>query len=134
MENLGLIGLVLFFIALYFAPILYRYIKLRNKMLNNDEKNINGYVYIISNTLYKENILKIGMTTHKDYNKRIKELYNTSVPLPFNIELIIPHKYPQEFEKFLHKKFKKYRVSQRREFFLMDVKTIRKELEGMNFT
>ena len=133
MENIGLIGLILFFLVISFAPTIYKKIKLRNKMINKDAKYVNGYVYIISNPVFKEGIVKIGMTTHKDYTKRIKQLYNTSVPTPFNVEFIIPHKYPQQFEKFLHNKFKKYRVSTKREFFLIEREVLEKELKLLSF-
>lgn len=132
MEYIGLIALMAFFILIYFIPVIYNEIKIRNKIMKGSDENINGYLYVVSNPMFKDNLFKIGMTSKDDYNKRIKGLDNTSIPLPFDIEIIVPHHNPKALETFLHKRFKKYRIRNRREFFLMKKSLIKKELKRLN--
>jgi len=133
MDYLGLIILILLFVLMYYLPIIYKNWKFNKKLRKNNEKNINGYVYIMSNPAFKETIYKIGQTSKKDINERRKGLDNTSVPLPFEVEILIPHHAPAELENYLHKKFKKYRLRNRREFFSMNINIIEKELIKLNY-
>lgn len=81
------------------------------------DSTIKGYVYICSNPTY-DNIVKVGMTT-KDPRKRVKQLYNTSVPAPFQLEhyWTITNTTPKAFESSCHRHLGKYRVTDNREFF-----------------
>ncbi|WP_192815192.1 GIY-YIG nuclease family protein, partial [Treponema pedis] len=45
----------------------------------------NGIVYILSNPAMP-GIYKIGITSRNDIKHRLKELYTTSVPVPFECE------------------------------------------------
>jgi hypothetical protein len=96
-----------------------------------------GIVYILSNPYFKEGIYKIGMTT-RSAEKRAWEIYvqATGVPGQFKIE----HK---EFtfdcagaEKKIHRRLRKKRINEYREFFDLDIdyaiKTMREEVEIIN--
>lgn len=42
-----------------------------------------GIVYVLSNEAMP-GLVKIGLTGRKDLEDRLNELYNTSVPVPYN--------------------------------------------------
>ena len=74
-------------------------------------------VYILTNSCMP-NIVKIGRT--EDLDKRLKELYKTGVPLPFECFFACTVKDADFVEKSLHDAFKEQRVNPRREFFEID--------------
>lgn len=93
-----------------------------------DEEDKQGFVYLLSN----ESIpgwVKIGRTSVIE--RRLKELYNTSVPLPFKLEETIHTKTLEEsriLEKSIHSiidtlkpNLRKYTEAYRREFFMMSI-------------
>ena len=85
-------------------------------MLRNKKKY--GYVYIASNK-GMPGLVKIGMTSNAPA-KRLKELYTTGVPYPFKLHYARRLKDPRGVEKHLHSVFERYRVSKKREFFVID--------------
>lgn len=81
-----------------------------------------GYVYILTNPSFREDWVKIGKSA-RPVEKRIKELYNTAVPLPFSIYATIQTTKYQEVEKFVHSALDhltQSRVSSNREFFKVE--------------
>ena len=44
-----------------------------------------GIVYLLTNPVMPA-LVKIGMTTQEDIDKRMKELYTTGVPVPFECQ------------------------------------------------
>ena len=76
-----------------------------------------GWIYCFSNESMPH-ILKIGMTM-RDPEGRNRELFTTSVPLPFKIEFAKKVKDPKEKEKSIHILLAQYteRIHPRREFF-----------------
>ena len=44
-----------------------------------------GIVYLLTNPVMP-GLVKIGMTTQEDIDKRMKELYTTGVPVPFECQ------------------------------------------------
>ena len=48
------------------------------------EENNKGYVYILTNSSFREDWVKIGKSS-REVDVRSKELDNTAVPLPFEI-------------------------------------------------
>ena len=44
-----------------------------------------GIVYLLTNPVMP-GLVKIGMTTQKEIEQRMKELYTTGVPLPFECQ------------------------------------------------
>ena len=75
-----------------------------------------GIVYIITNPAMPD-IVKIGMTNRDTVDVRLKELYNTSVPLPFDCEYACKVSDCEKVEKVLHIAFHPYRIQTQREFF-----------------
>lgn len=88
----------------------------------------NGFIYCLSNPSM-EGILKIGVTRNDVYD-RIEQLSSTtSIPTKFNLEMAQEVQNPFKVEKLIHKKFDWCRVSANREFFRIDVDTVKNAFE-----
>lgn len=82
-----------------------------------------GWVYVLANESMP-GVYKIGMTTSTP-EKRAKEISSsTGVPTPFIVINQYRSHSPCEHEKSVHNMLSRYRVSQGREFFKTDLKTI----------
>ena len=81
-----------------------------------------GIVYLLTNPVMP-GLVKIGMTAQEDIDKRMKELYTTGVPVPFECKFACKVKKSDclKIEKALHKAFDPQRVNQNREFFRINV-------------
>ncbi len=73
-------------------------------------------VYILTNQSMP-NLIKIGYTSRNDLNERIKELYSTGVPTPFECYYACQVEDGKRIEQILHILFKEDRVNNKREFF-----------------
>lgn len=82
------------------------------------QNNNTGIVYVLSNSAMP-GLVKIGMTTRESIDARMKELYSTGVPVPFDCEYACEVKASDcaKIEKALHKAFKPNRINDNREFF-----------------
>lgn len=86
--------------------------------MKNKEKN-KGYVYILTNSSFREDWVKIGKSS-REVDVRSKELDNTAVPLPFEIFATLKTIKYNEVEKILHNIFTDLadaRIRKGREFF-----------------
>ena len=92
-----------------------------------------GIVYLLTNPVMP-GLVKIGMTTQEDIDKRMKELYTTGVPVPFECKFACKVKKSdcKKIEKALHKAFDPQRVNQNREFFRINVEQAQVILEIFN--
>ncbi len=81
-------------------------------------------------------LVKIGMTTQEDLDKRMKELYTTGVPVPFECQFAckVNNKDCAKIEKALHTAFDPQRVNKNREFFRINVEQARAILELFHHT
>jgi len=85
--------------------------------MQNESKQ--GYVYILTNSSFKEDWVKIGKSS-RPVDVRSKELDNTAVPLPFEIFATMKTCKYNEVEKLVHKTIDRLtdlRIRQNREFF-----------------
>ena len=82
-------------------------------------------VYALTNPAMP-GIVKIGQTSRDDVQGRMKELYGTGVPLPFEcaIAIEVDDKHDDALEKALHKAFDPSRLNSRREFFQIDAEQV----------
>ena len=81
------------------------------------EKQV-GYVYILTNPSFREDWVKIGKTTNME--ERLRTLYNTSLPLPFEVFATMKTSKYNEAEKLVHhyiERFTNLRIEKKREFF-----------------
>lgn len=78
-----------------------------------------GWVYCLSNPSFRDGLVKIGLSRRNDLNERMDELYNTSVPTPFKLELAGKFKNCGQVEKNVHALLSHFRsrVNDQREFF-----------------
>lgn len=75
-----------------------------------------GIVYVLTNPAMP-GLVKIGMTNRDSVDARLKELFNTSVPVPFECEYACKVESSERVEKALHLAFHPYRIHAQREFF-----------------
>ena len=81
-------------------------------------KNEPGYVYILTNPSFREDWVKIGKTTNME--ERLRTLYNTSLPLPFEVFATLKTAKYNEAERLVHRyieRFTNLRIEKKREFF-----------------
>ncbi len=92
-----------------------------------------GNVYVISNVgSFGEDGYKVGLTRRLNPLDRIKELGDASVPFPFDIHMMIRSDDAPKLERALHVALHKYRINRvnfRKEFFRVDLETIRRLVE-----
>lgn len=78
-----------------------------------------GYVYILTNPSFREDWVKIGMSS-RPVEQRLKELDTTGLPLPFEIFATMKTTKYEKAEKLIHhyiERFTKLRIRDNREFF-----------------
>lgn len=97
-----------------------------------DERSANiraGYVYVISNIgSFGEEVVKIGLTRRLDYEERIRELSDASVPFIFDVHAIVFSQDAVTLEKKLHEALdakKLNKVNSRKEFFRTNPRDVR---------
>ena len=81
-----------------------------------------GIVYVLSNPAF-DNYVKVGKT-ERDIEARMRDLDNTSVPLPFRCEYAREVEDMNKIEQALHDGFADVRVRSRREFFEISAQRI----------
>ena len=89
-----------------------------------------GIVYLLTNPVMP-GLVKIGMTAQEDIDKRMKELYTTGVPVPFECKFACKVKKCDclKIEKALHKAFDPQHINQNREFFRINLEQAQAILE-----
>lgn len=81
-------------------------------------KQNDGIVYVLTNPAMP-GLVKIGMTSRNNIDERMKELYGTGVPVPFECKYACKVKSSdcEKIEKALHTAFAPDRINANREFF-----------------
>lgn len=79
-----------------------------------------GYVYILTNKSMP-GLVKIGKTT-RGVSERAGELFQTGVPTPFDVFTSYKSPNCDELEALAHAHFRKERVSDSREFFVLEAR------------
>ncbi len=94
-----------------------------------------GIVYLLTNPVMP-GLVKIGMTAQEDIDKRMKELYTTGVPVPFECQFAcrVNKSDCLKIEKALHKAFEPQRINANREFFRIQVEQAKAILELFHHT
>ena len=89
-----------------------------------------GIVYLLTNPVMP-GLVKIGMTTREDIDARMKELYSTGVPVPFECQFACRVKKADcaKIETALHTAFSPQRINANREFFRIQVEQAKAILE-----
>lgn len=86
--------------------------------MTKDKESEYGIVYVLTNECMP-GLVKIGMTSRKEMETRMKELYTTGVPMPFECKYACKVKLENmvDLENALHAAFAPQRVNDNREFF-----------------
>ena len=84
-----------------------------------------GFIYILSNPSFKENLYKIGKSKNDPKSFRSKDLSNSSsIPEPFKVEYQAFVEDYEKIEKRIHKLFESSRNNKKREFFYIDPEVV----------
>ena len=78
-----------------------------------------GFVYILTNAAMP-GYVKIGMSEQDDVGVRVRQLDNTSAPLPFEVHYAARVPDCRKVERTLHFVFGEHRRRSNREFFTID--------------
>lgn len=78
-----------------------------------------GIVYVLTNPAMP-GLVKIGKTTRDDVESRLKELYSTGVPVPFECAYAGRVVDESKVERAFHLAFGPYRLNSKREFFQIE--------------
>lgn len=97
-------------------------------LFDRDSSTDVGYVYVISNPAYEDDIVKIGMTEQSDYMTRIRQLHDTSTPYPFEVRLVFETQDALGLEQELHEIFDNRRLNSNREFFEVSPREVLRRL------
>lgn len=76
-------------------------------------------VYVLTNPAMS-GLVKIGKTTQFEVEERMRQLYSTGVPIPFDCAFACKVKDASEVEKALHLAFGMTRLNPNREFFKLE--------------
>ncbi len=87
-------------------------------MKTTNKQHNYGIVYVLTNPVMP-GLVKIGMTTRDNIEERMRELYGTGVPVPFECKYACKVKSSDcaKIEKALHTAFEPNRINANREFF-----------------
>ena len=80
-------------------------------------------VYVLTNPAMP-GLVKIGKTTQLEVDERMKQLYGTGVPVPFDCAFACQVKDATEVEKALHFAFGNGRINPNREFFKIEAERV----------
>ena len=80
-------------------------------------------IYVLTNPAMP-GLVKIGKTTQQEVDERMKQLYGTGVPVPFDCAFACQVKDAHEVEKALHFAFGNMRVNPNREFFRIETERV----------
>ena len=80
-------------------------------------------VYVLTNPAML-GLVKIGKTTQLEVEDRIKQLFSTGLPVPFDCAFACQVKDAAEVERALHMAFGDHRINPNREFFKIEAERV----------
>ncbi|MCQ8104561.1 GIY-YIG nuclease family protein [Methylomonas sp. SURF-2] len=86
-------------------------------------ENESQIVYVLTNPAMP-GLVKIGKTTQVEVESRMKQLYGTGVPVPFDCTFACQVKNATEVEEALHLAFGMHRINPNREFFKIEAERV----------
>lgn len=81
-------------------------------------------VYVLTNTAMP-GLIKIGVTNQTDLDLRMRQLYTTGVPVPFECHYACRVDVRKKVESSLHYAFSSHRINPNREFFKLDPEKVK---------
>ncbi len=116
MSYCGLRVGVLWGVGCRFYPTIYITLAFFKFAMTNKPVQI---VYVLTNPAMP-GLVKIGKTTQLEVEERMKQLYSTGVPVPFDCAFACKVKNATEVEEALHLAFGMTRINPNREFFKLE--------------
>jgi hypothetical protein len=106
---------------------------LRAKIKGKKKFDDTGIIYVLSNPAYKDPFLyKIG-STYQLVEERVEQLNaETGVAHPFKLEFKVKIKDAEYYEKTTHKLLKNFRFRKNKEYFDLNLKTIKDVLKSVS--
>jgi hypothetical protein len=102
---------------------------------SNAQKTRQGHVYIISNIgSFGEGVYKIGLTRRFNWQERVDELSDASVPFEFDVHGVLFSEDAPALEHLLHQQFDEHRVNlvnTRKEFFNSSLDAIKSSVNSL---
>ncbi|MBI4618705.1 MAG: GIY-YIG nuclease family protein [Desulfobacterales bacterium] len=80
-------------------------------------EHYNGWIYVLINPTFQQNLLKIGVTQRTPEERAIEMSRQTGLPTPFSVYFKIEVSKCNIVERIIHDKLAKYRYAANREFF-----------------
>ena len=89
----------------------------------NSDQSPSQIVYVLTNPAML-GLVKIGKTTQLEVEDRMKQLFSTGVPVPFDCAFACQVKDAAEVERALHFAFGDHRINPNREFFKIEAERV----------
>jgi hypothetical protein len=111
----------------------------QNQLADNNQTGLTsevtekrGYIYVLSNPAFGENLFKIGKTTRRP-SRRAIELFRGSSGVPKKFKVVYQREFPDchKAEGEIHRILKEYRLRWDREFFELPFEEIRKVIDSI---
>lgn len=92
----------------------------------------NEWVYVLSNPVYGQGIVKIGYTASTPELRKETIDKNTGVPVPFHVEYAKQCRNGRELEQAVHAYLSKERINPSKEFFQISVEDAKQVIERIH--
>ncbi len=92
----------------------------------------NEWVYVLSNPVYGEGIIKIGYTTSTPELRKQTIDKSTGVPVPFQVEYAKQCRNGRELEQAVHAYLSKERINPNKEFFQISIEDAKQVIERIH--
>ena len=107
------------------------YLPRKVRMYEGREGDGDSWVYVLSNES-QPGMYKIGYTSHKDVDKRVKQLSrSTSVATPFQLEWAFRCFNAERLEGEVHQALNGHRISKDREFFAISLNEAKETIQDL---
>jgi hypothetical protein len=92
----------------------------------------NEWVYILSNPVYGDNIIKIGYTASSPELRKETIDKSTGVPVPFHVEYAKQCRNGRELEQAVHQYLSKERINPNKEFFQISIEDAKQVIDRIH--
>ena len=107
------------------------YLPRKVRMYEGREGDVDSWVYVLYNES-QPGMYKIGYTSHKDVDKRVKQLSrSTSVATPFQLEWAFRCFNAERLEGEVHQALNGHRISKDREFFAISLNEAKETIQDL---
>jgi len=107
------------------------FVKRKYGRYNEWDTDYDSWVYVLTNPLYEDTVLKIGYTklTPEERARQLSRL--TGIALPFEVAYAFNCFNGEGLETEIHRHLHQYRINDDREFFQLNIEDARKVIEEL---